>query len=99
MHAIHEKNHIKFVVTSPSSEDIARIKASEGETAGAFLCIPTTPNTTIPNSALKIAIRRRVGLNLQVPGICKCEKSVLATTLRRNLHRSTKPLEHHEWSP
>ena len=80
MDAIHERKHSKVVETSPSSEDKARIRASEGETAGAFLwTIPTTPNTTIPNSALKTAIKRRVGLNLQVPGICKCGKAISAT--------------------
>jgi hypothetical protein len=70
----------RLCILFPSSEDTARIRASEGETAGAFLwTIPTTPNTTIPNSALKTAIKRRVGLNLQVPGICKCGKSISAT--------------------
>jgi hypothetical protein len=67
MDAIHERKHTKVVETSPSSEDTAR------------WTIPTTPNTTIPNSDLKTAIRRRVGLNLQVLGICKCGKSVSAT--------------------
>jgi hypothetical protein len=80
MEALHESRYKDLILNSPTPNNTARIRANEGETAGAFLwAIPSTPNTTLSNSAFKAATKRRLGHNLLIPNRCKCGQVITDT--------------------
>jgi hypothetical protein len=90
------ENTNDIVETSHSSEDTARMKASEGETVGSFLwTILTTPNTAIPNSALKTAIEEELNL-ISSPGHMQMREISLSHRIKHpNLHPRSHGVGNH----